>query len=80
MQVARGGLPTEYLSEQGFLNDRLVAAHCRCMTAQEEELLGLAGVNVAFNSAIAARRGLSPRIRELADAGARIALGDRQYG
>ena len=75
VQVARGRLPTEYLAEQGFLNDRLVAAHCRCMTAQEEELLGLAGVNVAFNSAIAARRGLSPRIRELADAGARIALG-----
>ena len=75
VKLARGLLPTEYLAAQGFLNDRLVAAHCRCMTPAEEELLGAAGVNVAFNSAIAARRGLSPRIRELAHAGACIALG-----
>ena len=60
MQVERGRFPTELTSpSQGFLNDRLVAAHCRCMTAQDDELLGLAGVNVAFDSAIAARRCLS---------------------
>jgi 5-methylthioadenosine/S-adenosylhomocysteine deaminase len=75
VKVARGMLPTEYLAAQGFLNERLVAAHCRCMSPREEELLGAAGVSVAFNSAIAARRGLSPRIAELAAAGARIAMG-----
>ena len=75
VKLARGQLPTEYLADLGFLSDRLVAAHCRCMTPAEEELLGNAGVNVAFNSAIAARRGLSPRIREMADAGATIAMG-----
>jgi 5-methylthioadenosine/S-adenosylhomocysteine deaminase len=71
----RGKLPTEYLAEVGFLSDRLVAAHCRCMTGAEEALLGKAGVHVAFNSAIAARRGLSPRIDELERAGANIAMG-----
>jgi 5-methylthioadenosine/S-adenosylhomocysteine deaminase len=71
----RGGLPTEYLARTGFLSDRLVAAHCRCMTAAEERLLGAAGAAVAFNSAIAARRGLSPRIAELERAGCLITMG-----
>jgi 5-methylthioadenosine/S-adenosylhomocysteine deaminase len=29
--------PTEYLARHGFLHERLVAAHCRCMTPQEEK-------------------------------------------
>jgi 5-methylthioadenosine/S-adenosylhomocysteine deaminase len=71
----RGALPTEYLARTGFLSDRLVAAHCRCMTADEERVLGAAGAAVAFNSAIAARRGLSPRVAELERAGCLIAMG-----
>ena len=71
----RGMLPTEYLAREGFLSSRLVAAHCRCMTADEERMLGAAGAAVAFNSAIAARRGLSPRVEELERAGCRITLG-----
>ena len=71
----RGKLPTEYLAEAGFLSNRLIAAHCRCMSGHEEELLGKAGAHVAFNSAIAARRGLSPRIDVLEKAGANIAMG-----
>lgn len=34
VQRDRGCLPTEYLHAEGFLNDRLIAAHCRCMTCQ----------------------------------------------
>jgi 5-methylthioadenosine/S-adenosylhomocysteine deaminase len=45
------------------------------MTADEEVTLGAAGAAVAFNSAIAARRGLSPRIDELERAGCLITLG-----
>ncbi len=71
----RGALPTEYLAREGFLSDRLVAAHCRCMTDEEERLLGASHAAVAFNSAIAARRGLSPRVSELESAGCLIALG-----
>jgi 5-methylthioadenosine/S-adenosylhomocysteine deaminase len=71
----RGVPPTEYLAREGFLSRRLVAAHCRCMTAQEERVLGAAGAAVAFNSAIAARRGLSPRAAELERAGCLITLG-----
>ena len=71
----RGVLPTEYLANVGFLSNRLVAAHCRCMTPEEERILGAAGVAVAVNSAIAARRGLAARVHELEQAGCLIALG-----
>ena len=68
-------LPTEYLAREGFLSARLVAAHCRCMTAEEERTLGAAGAAVAVNSAIAARRGLAARIDALERAGCLITLG-----
>jgi 5-methylthioadenosine/S-adenosylhomocysteine deaminase len=55
VQEQRGLLPTQYLARCEFLSNRLVAAHCRCMTADEERLLGASGAAVAFNSAIAAR-------------------------
>jgi len=75
VKTVRGRLPTEYLDQVGFLNERLIAAHCRCMRPEEERLLGRAGASVAFNAAIAARRGLSPRIADLEAAGCTIALG-----
>jgi 5-methylthioadenosine/S-adenosylhomocysteine deaminase len=75
VQEQRDMPPTEYLAREGFLSNRLIAAHCRCMTAEEERVLGAAGAAVAFNSAIAARRGLSPRADELERAGCLITLG-----
>lgn len=75
VQRERGCLPTEYLHAEGFLNDRVIAAHCRCMTCHEENLLGRSGASVAFNSCIAARRGLSPRIAALQAAGCTISIG-----
>ncbi|WP_270934819.1 amidohydrolase family protein [Falsiroseomonas oryzae] len=76
VQAQRDGmLPTEYLASLDFLHDRLVAAHCRCMAHREEKLLGRARTSVAFNSAIAARRGLSPRISALEAEGCNIAMG-----
>src|SRR5215510_7755164 len=71
----RGVLPTEYLAAAGVLSNRLIAAHCRCMTADEERILGAAGVAVAVNPAIAARRGLAARIDELERAGCLVTLG-----
>src|SRR5215510_363014 len=71
----RGVLPTEYLAQAGLLSNRLVAAHCRCMTAEEERILGASGAAVAVNSAIAARRGLAARVDELARTGCLITLG-----
>ncbi len=75
VKSVRGRLPTEYPDEIGCLNDRLIAAHCRYMEPHEEARLGKAGVSVSFNSAIAARRGLSPRIADLEAMGCRIAMG-----
>ena len=68
-------LPTEYLAREDFLSARLIAAHCRCMSAAEERVLGGARVAVAVNSAIAARRGLAARVDELERAGCLITLG-----
>ncbi len=75
VKAHRNRLPAEYLADLGFLHDRLVCAHCRCMEPAEEKLLGEAGVTVAFNAAIAARRGLSPRIADLEIYGCTIAMG-----
>lgn len=75
VEAHRGMLPTAYLHAEGFLHDRLIAAHCRCMVASEEKTLGQARVSVAFNAAIAARRGLSPRISVLEAEGCNIGMG-----
>jgi len=75
VEAHRGMKPTEYLHAEGFLSERLVAAHCRCMVHAEERLLGRARARVAFNSAIAARRGLSPRISVLEAEGCTIGMG-----
>src|SRR5215470_5957966 len=75
VKAHRNRLPTEYLADRGFLNDRLICAHCRCMEPHEEKLLGDAGVTVAFNAAIAARRGLSPRVADLEAHGCTITMG-----
>ena len=68
-------LPSEYLKSIGFLHDRMVAVHCRCMAPPEERILGKHRVNVAFNSAITTRRGLPPRVCEMEQAGCNIAIG-----
>src|SRR6202008_3696644 len=73
--AVRGRKPTEYLAELGFLSDRLICAHCRGMVQREENLLGTARANVAFNAAIAARRGLSPRIADLEAYGCTLGMG-----
>lgn len=75
VQAHRGMLPTEYLASLDFLSPRLVCAHCRCMDYREERLLGKARSSVAFNSAIAARRGLSPRVAVLEQEGCTIGMG-----
>jgi 5-methylthioadenosine/S-adenosylhomocysteine deaminase len=71
----RGVLPTEYLDLHDFLWPDLIAGHCRCMDTREISLLGRSGATVSFNSAIAARRGYSPRVADLAAAGCPIAMG-----
>jgi 5-methylthioadenosine/S-adenosylhomocysteine deaminase len=75
VEKIRNRKPTEYLADIGFLNDRLICAHCRCMVREEERLLGEAHANVAFNACIAARRGLSPRAHDLETFGCNIGMG-----
>lgn len=75
VQAHHNMLPTEFLDSIGFIHDRMIGAHCRCMAPLEEKLLGKRGAHVAFNSAIAARRGLSPRVCEMEQAGCNIAMG-----
>ncbi|MBI3517465.1 MAG: amidohydrolase family protein [Proteobacteria bacterium] len=75
VKTIRNRLPTEYLDDVGFLSEHMIGAHCRCMEPHEERLLGRHRVSVAFNSCIAARRGLSPRIHDLESYGCNIGLG-----
>ncbi len=75
VKANRGALPTQFLAQIGYLNDRLVSAHCRCMVPEEERLLGESGAFVSFNSCMAARRGLSPHVADLEAAGCQIAMG-----
>src|SRR4029450_11657219 len=74
-----GMLPTEYLARHGFLHERLVAAHCRCMTPEEEKILGASKASVSFNPVVAARSGNAPRITDLEAAGCRIARGTDEF-
>jgi 5-methylthioadenosine/S-adenosylhomocysteine deaminase len=78
-QRSFGMLPTDYVEKQGFLSDRLVAAHCRCMTPEEEEKLGKHGVTVSYNAAVAAQTGLAPNIQHLEASGCRIVLGSDEF-
>lgn len=70
-----GRLPTEYLRDNGFLQERLIAAHCRCMTEAEMEMLGRSGTIVCFNPTIGARGGYMPNMGRLKSAGAPIVMG-----
>jgi 5-methylthioadenosine/S-adenosylhomocysteine deaminase len=40
VKAHRNRLPTEYLADLGFLNDKVICAHCRCMDPREEEAAG----------------------------------------
>jgi 5-methylthioadenosine/S-adenosylhomocysteine deaminase len=71
--------PTQHLSQLGFLNKRVVAAHCRCMTPHEEDLLGASGASVCFTPGVSARCGNSCRAGVLEAAGARIVLGSDEF-
>lgn len=75
VKKTRGVLPTEYLFQNDFLWPNLQAGHCRCMETREIQLLGRSGSVAVFMSAIAARRGYSPRISEIAAAGSPIVMG-----
>ena len=71
----RGVRPSHYLFANDFLGPASVVAHCRYVDPSEVALLGQAGVGVSFNSAIAARRGAAPPVKELMAAGCRIGMG-----
>ena len=71
----RGVRPTQYLFANDFLDDRLLAAHCRYVDDSEIALLGARGVAVSNNPAIAARRGAAAPAFELLAAGCPMGLG-----
>ena len=79
VQRSFGMLPTDYVEKQGFLSDRLVTAHCRCMTPEEEETLGRHKVTVSYNPAVAAQTGLAPNIQHLEASGCNIGLGSDEF-
>ncbi len=79
VKMARGKPPTLYLEDAGFLGENLVAAHCRCMTADEQAALGAAGATMCFTPVASARGGLMADIAALEQAGCEIVLGSDEY-
>lgn len=43
VQAHHNMLPTEFLDSIGFIHDRMIGAHCRCMAPLEEKILGKRG-------------------------------------
>jgi len=74
-----GRLPTEHLDDLGYLGDRVIAVHCRCMAPVEESILAERGVTVCFTPVATARCGNSPRVGDLAQAGCPIVLGTDEF-
>ncbi|MDL5485534.1 formimidoylglutamate deiminase [Microbacterium wangruii] len=77
--AAYGRTPTQVLADAGALAPRLSAVHATHLTADDVRMLGDAGVTAVFCPTTEADLGdgIGPA-RELADAGARIALGSDQ--
>ncbi len=79
VEVARirerdGKTPAELLDAVGLLDDRLVAAHCIHVTAEDIARIGLAGVRVAHIPKGNATGGTVAPTRALVEAGARLTL------
>jgi 5-methylthioadenosine/S-adenosylhomocysteine deaminase len=79
MQNVCGREPTKFLADHGFQHEGLICAHCRCITQGEERMLGDYRAGVAFNSVIAARRGMMARVTNLEGYGAKISLGSDNF-
>jgi 5-methylthioadenosine/S-adenosylhomocysteine deaminase len=71
--------PTEHLDRMGWLDSRVVAVHCRCITPAEEEILGKRNVSVCFTPGVSARNGIACRAGIVEDAGATIVLGTDEF-
>jgi 5-methylthioadenosine/S-adenosylhomocysteine deaminase len=70
-----GCTPAELLDDVGLLNDRLIAAHCMHMTADDIDRVGRAGITLAHIPKGNATGGLIAPTRALAEAGVNLALG-----
>ncbi len=79
VKMARGMPPSLYLADAGFLGDHLIAAHCRCMTNDEQAALGAAGATVCFTPVASARGGSMADISGLEQAGCEIVLGTDEF-
>jgi 5-methylthioadenosine/S-adenosylhomocysteine deaminase len=74
--LSRWGLrPVEYLHYKGYLNSKVIAAHCAFLTSREIQQLSQSGATVVHCPAIAMLYMNFPRIPELISAGANVAIG-----
>ncbi len=74
--------PIEYLDSIGFLNDRVIAAHCVWSTLHEVKLLAKNDVKVSWNPTSNAKLGVGgvPPIPEMIDNGVTVSLGTDSSG
>jgi 5-methylthioadenosine/S-adenosylhomocysteine deaminase len=66
----------EYLDRIGFLNDRVLAAHCIDLSTRDMQIISKRGVNAAHAPVANMKLGLNvARIKELIDLGVNVGLG-----
>lgn len=77
-----GKRPIEHLAEIGFLNERLVAAHCVWATLREIKLLAGNSVSVSWNSVSNAKLGVGgiAPVPEMLENGLNVSLGTDSNG
>jgi 5-methylthioadenosine/S-adenosylhomocysteine deaminase len=73
-QARSGRSPVEVLEAAGLLNQRLIAAHCIHLTADDEAALGAAKVTMAYTPIGNAKTGRIAPAASIARHGARMAL------
>ncbi|MFN6253947.1 MAG: amidohydrolase family protein [Acetobacteraceae bacterium] len=69
-----GKTPAELLDEVGLLDDRLLAAHCIHLTAEDITRIGRTGVKLAHIPVDDATGGIIAPTRALVDAGAKLTI------
>ena len=72
---AQGRSPVKYLTDLGYLNPSLIAAHCVFMSEEDAEMFAASGAHMSHTAYLVGKRGYFPPMKTLYEKKASIALG-----
>jgi 5-methylthioadenosine/S-adenosylhomocysteine deaminase len=79
IQKTFGVSPPQHLVDLGYLRSGVIAVHCRCTEAAEDEVIARSGASVCYTPAVSARSGNSCRAVDLEAAGATLCVGTDEF-